>query len=171
MKLRISMAAAFVLVTTTIVGACGDDTIRASTPTSTTPTPSTTAATDTTSSSTPPGRIAAGVLADTYTFHVTSMTVAGDGTGTASWRADTTSMAMAQATFHLTSVIGREADGVVDTSTDSSGWRLGESFHLTLQANDVLLVTPSGPFSPLCGSAALAEDRAGGAQDDVNCGA
>jgi hypothetical protein len=98
------------------------------------------------------------------------MTITVAGAGEASWRVDTTSMAIAHATFHLTSAAGRDAEGVVDTSTDPSRWPVGQTFHLSLQANDVLTVTPSGPFSPLCGSAALAEDRAGRAHG-VNCGA
>lgn len=114
----------------------------------------------------------AGALADGYRFHVTTMTIRPNGTGTASWRSQSGgSQDYRSATFHLTSVNGRSATGVVDSSTEPAAWAPGHRFSLTLGHNDMLVVTPSGPFAPLCGSVAQQQDVPGHAPQGVNCGA
>lgn len=170
-------------------GPAHNEQVRSITQTSTTsaPVPSSITATTTvrnhqttttempTSSTTPTTvQVRVGLFADTFHFHVTAMVIDPDGSGTASWRvlsSGGTESYMAQGTFHLTSVTGRYAAGVVDTSTSTATWAPGQRFELELQSNDMLIVTPKGPFAPMCGSSALQESQAGNPPPGVNCGA
>ena len=135
----------------------------------TTPAPTTTTPNPTTTTSPSTVTPAAGVFADSFHFHVTGMTIAANGTATAAWRPGGYGT-VARATFHLTSISGNTATGIVDTSTDPAEWTPGHTFRLVLQQNDMLVVTPS-PFAPMCGTVASQEALAGHPPPGVNCGA
>jgi hypothetical protein len=116
--------------------------------------------------------VSAGVFAGNYRFDVNTIDISTNGTGIATWRATYgRSYDIAKATFRLTSVHGREAAGVVDKFGDPKEWKAGQVFQLKLRSNDMLLLTPSGPFAPLCGLTAQREWNAGKAPTGVDCGA
>lgn len=125
------------------------------------PAPTTTAPAATTTSI---PSLASGVFADTFRYHTDTITINDAGVGTATWIGYPVQVTE-QASFHLTTVSGRTATGVVDTTTDPNRWLAsGQMFELTLQSNDMLDVVPGGPFVPLCGSAAFQ-------QNHLHCGA
>jgi hypothetical protein len=123
-------------------------------------------------SSTSTSAVAAGIFAGSYRFHVNTITIAANGAGAASWRATYgTSYKIARAAFRLTSVRDRTATGIVEKSTYSREWKPRQVFRLVLRPNDMLVLAPSGPFDPLCGTVAQREWRTGKAPAGVNCGA
>jgi hypothetical protein len=148
----------------------GPSTSRSVATTTSTTTPASTTTSQPPFSTTTTTALAAGVFSDSFHFHKTTMDISPNGQGTASWEG-TTPATGDQGTFHLTAVEGRTATGIVDTSTDPTRWPPGETFTLTLESNDMLVVTPGGPFAPMCGSQANQESEAGNPPAGVNCGA
>lgn len=127
------------------------------TPTTTAPSANSTSTVPSTTSNTQ-----SGVFAGTFRFNVVSMAISPNGRGTATWLE--LNKTIGHGSFHLLSVSGRNATGVVDTSSDSTRWSPGSTFTLTLQPNDMLIVRPSGPFPSMCGATAYQANR-------LSCGA
>jgi hypothetical protein len=124
----------------------------------------------------------AGEFADTWHFHVTTLSIASDGEGAVTWRdtslCETSSgcYGATAATFVLREVTGTSARAVIQASNDPAQLPVGTSLTLTLLPDDTLSVSGVSAASPyyntrLCGSRAallsVAQQQAAG----ISCGA
>jgi hypothetical protein len=130
-----------------------------------------------------PPVVAAGAFADTWRLHTNVLTINADGTGFADWRTYRTCGQDAppcdtwtgnvitdggHATFHLTTVTGNEAKGIVDLSSDPAFLAVGP-LTLSLTPDDLLVINGRQPG--LCGTTVARQAAAGTAPPGVNCGA
>lgn len=127
--------------------------------------------------------LAVGAFGGTWHAQTTSLTIAADGTGMATWPGDPTagqSQATAtpnEAQLRLTSVTGMQATGVIADSTSPAELPDGP-VRLQISAQDVIQITPSQPitqyplrWTALCGPAASALTLARQEAAGINCGA
>jgi hypothetical protein len=124
----------------------------------------------------------AGAFADTWHFHVTTLSIASDGDGAATWRdsslCGTSSgcYGATAATFVLSNVTGTTARAIIQASNDPAQLPVGTSLTLTLQADDTLTVSgvsAASPYynTPLCGSQAALLPVAQQQAEGISCGA
>jgi hypothetical protein len=125
----------------------------------------------------------AGAFADTWHFHVTTLSIASDGQGAATWEdptlCGTTSSGCfgdTAATFVLSDVSGTTARAVIQASNDPRYLPVGTVLTLTLQPHDTLTVSGVSAGSafyntPLCGSQAASLSVTQQKATGINCGA
>jgi hypothetical protein len=124
----------------------------------------------------------AGAFADTWHFHVTSLSIGSDGDGVATWQDPSLCGSTpgchgdTAATFVLSDVTGTTAQALIEASNDPQQMPVGTSLTLTLEPHDTLSVSGVSGGSPyygtaLCGSEAaslsVAQQQAAG----IGCGA
>lgn len=120
----------------------------------------------------PASTLSASVFTGIFRFHVDTMEIAADGKATATWEGPNGSggSPQGQGTFHLTCVNGSHATGVVDSSNDATRWAPGQAFSLVLQPDDMMTVSPGGPFPTMCGEQAEQKSQSGTPPPE-DCGA